>query len=109
MSIAASETCETQAAIAERIGLDRTAMTYLIDGLESHKLVKRIPDTEDRRARHVALTARGRTVLAEMTERVEHIERSVLAGLRLVDNGSNSVDVCPASDTDVIKPSASRV
>jgi hypothetical protein len=60
-----------------------------------------------------------------MTERVEHIERSVLAGLspadagqlrtillqaaRLVDNGSNSVDVCPASDTDVIKPSDSRV
>ena len=125
MSIAASETCETQAAIAERIGLDRTAMTHLIDGLESHKLVRRIPDAEDRRARHVALTARGRTVLAEMTERVEHIERSVLAGLspadagqlrtillqaaRLVDNGSNSVDVCPASDTDVIKPSASRV
>jgi MarR family transcriptional regulator, transcriptional regulator for hemolysin len=81
MSIAASGSCQTQAAIAERLGLDRTAMTHLVDGLEAKKLVKRIPDSADRRARHVALTAKGAAVLAQMTERVAHIENRLLSGL----------------------------
>ena len=51
MSIAAVSACSNQAGIAERLGLDRTVMTYLIDDLEKAGLVERRPDPADRRAR----------------------------------------------------------
>jgi len=81
MTMAASGRCQNQASIAERLGLDRTSLTYLLDGLEAQKLVVRTPDPVDRRARQVGLTDKGTDVLAKLTERVRHIEQSVLSGL----------------------------
>ena len=56
MAVAAGTSCANQARIAERLGLDRTVMTYLIDDLEKAGLVERRPDPADRRARQVLLT-----------------------------------------------------
>ena len=39
--------CIDQARIAERLGLDRTVMTHLIDDLEEAGLVERRPDRAD--------------------------------------------------------------
>jgi DNA-binding MarR family transcriptional regulator len=55
----------SQAAMAQRLGIDRTVMTYLLDDLEAAKLVERQPDPADRRSRRVAATAHGREALAE--------------------------------------------
>ena len=41
----------SQAAMAQRLGIDRTVMTYLLDDLEAAKLVERQPDPADRRSR----------------------------------------------------------
>ena len=81
MSIAAVGACSNQARIAERLGLDRTVMTYLIDDLEKAGLVERRPDPADRRARQVLLTTKGKKSFRQATDRIEQVERAVLAGL----------------------------
>jgi DNA-binding MarR family transcriptional regulator len=81
LSIAASGACPNQAAIAERLGVDRTVMTYLLDELEAKKLVVRNPDPLDRRSRRVTLTPRGATILEKLTERMRQVERRILADL----------------------------
>ncbi|NYH50490.1 DNA-binding MarR family transcriptional regulator [Nocardiopsis arvandica] len=71
----------TQAALAERLLIDRSMMTYLLDDLEKAGLVRRRIDPGDRRVRRVCATEHGREVLAVVRERVEHTEEQVLAGL----------------------------
>jgi DNA-binding MarR family transcriptional regulator len=70
-----------QAAIATRLGIDRTVMTYLVDDLERAGLLERRPDPSDRRARQLLLTARGEQVLAGSAAQLGEIERTVLHGL----------------------------
>ncbi|AEQ52954.1 transcriptional regulator, MarR family [Pelagibacterium halotolerans B2] len=81
MTLVERETCQSQAAIAERIGLDKTILTYLLDGLEKEGLVTRTPDPQDRRIRHINLTAKGQKTLAGLTRTVEGVEKQVLARL----------------------------
>ncbi|CAL9599760.1 hypothetical protein SUDANB121_05427 [Nocardiopsis dassonvillei] len=71
----------TQAALAERLLIDRSGMTYLLDDLESADLVRRRVDEDDRRVRRVCVTEHGREVLADLAARVAHVEERVLAGL----------------------------
>lgn len=114
MSIAAASSCGNQARIAERLGLDRTVMTYLIDDLEKAGLVERRPDPTDRRARQVLLTAKGQKSYRQATNRIEHVERTVLAGLSDEDAGhfrellmrvvaagpvEDSINPCDAADS----------
>jgi DNA-binding MarR family transcriptional regulator len=67
--------------MAQRLGIDRTVMTYLLDDLEAAKLVERQPDPADRRSRRVAATAHGREVLADLDARFARAEQHLLAGL----------------------------
>jgi DNA-binding MarR family transcriptional regulator len=71
----------SQAAMASRLGIDRTVMTYLLDDLEAAALVARHPDPSDRRSRRVAATAHGREVLADTEARFRHAEQHLLSGL----------------------------
>jgi DNA-binding MarR family transcriptional regulator len=71
----------SQAAMAQRLGIDRTVMTYLLDDLEAARLVERQPDPADRRSRRVAATAHGREVLADLDTRFARAEQHLLAGL----------------------------
>ena len=82
MSLVERETCHSQIAIAERVGLDKTTLTYLIDGLEQDGLVK--PQPRSRRtgaAAHINLTAKGQKTLARYTKAVEAVEAQVLSRL----------------------------
>ncbi|WP_161632049.1 MarR family winged helix-turn-helix transcriptional regulator [Nakamurella lactea] len=81
LAISAAGGCESQAQIAERLGLDRTVMTYLVDDLEKADLVVRRPDPVDRRARQILLTANGRKAFDAATRRLQHVEREVLGEL----------------------------
>ena len=81
LSMATGGPCRTQAAMAERIGVDRTVMTHLIDALEAADLVERKPDPNDRRARRIELTPRGRVTYDELAARIDRVERAVLSGL----------------------------
>jgi len=51
LSTAACGEASSQLAMAQRLGVDRTVMTYLLDDLEMAGLVERKPDPADRRAR----------------------------------------------------------
>jgi DNA-binding MarR family transcriptional regulator len=85
MSVANGDACSNQATIAERLGLDRTVMTYLVDDLEKAGLVERRPDPADRRARQVVLTAKGSTTYDASSKHVAEVERAVLAALPEAD------------------------
>jgi len=81
MSAIADARCHSQVALAERLGLDRTTVTYLLDGLEQQDLLKRIPDPNDRRVRHVNLTEKGTAELAQLSSAVDQVEAQVLSRL----------------------------
>jgi DNA-binding MarR family transcriptional regulator len=71
----------TQLAMAQRLGLDRTVMTYLLDDLEKAGLVERKPDPADRRARRVVLTEQGTARLCDVERRLRRVEEHVLGPL----------------------------
>lgn len=72
---------ESQQQAAERLGVDRTTMVGLLDGLESKGLLTRQPDVADRRRNVVVLTAAGRKALKEAKAASDKAERQLLAGL----------------------------
>lgn len=78
--LSAGEPASQQEA-AQRLGIDRTTMVGLIDGLEDKALVARHPDAQDRRRNVVELTAAGRDTLHDATRASEDAERRFLAPL----------------------------
>ncbi|SDT42725.1 MarR family winged helix-turn-helix transcriptional regulator [Jiangella sp. DSM 45060] len=81
LAVAVREEPRTQSALAQRLGIDKTVLTYLLDALTEAGLVERQPDPADRRSRRVVATERGREYLAEADRRVRLTEEHVLAGL----------------------------
>ena len=71
----------SQLALARKLGVDRTVMTYLLDAFEGCGLVERQLDPTDRRARRIVATDKGLDVLAAMDARVAAAEEELLAGL----------------------------
>jgi DNA-binding MarR family transcriptional regulator len=78
---AADAVTEGQAALAARLGIDRTVMTYLLDDLVKADLVERRQDPGDRRTRLVVATDHGRTVLDDLDGRFTRAEQHILGGL----------------------------
>lgn len=66
-----------QIELAERIGVENTALVRVLDGLEKNGMVARHPDPSDGRAKLVHLTATGRA-LAEHAEGVFDLLRADL-------------------------------
>jgi DNA-binding MarR family transcriptional regulator len=54
--------------LAEALGLDRSNITSVVDGLEALSLVTRDADPDDRRVKLLTLTAKGRSTRAELDE-----------------------------------------
>jgi DNA-binding MarR family transcriptional regulator len=79
--VVAHECPPTQGALATRLVIDRSVLTYLLDDLEGAGLVQRVPDPKDRRARRIVATEKGRAVLAEAEEKVAAAEEVVLGAL----------------------------
>ena len=72
---------ESQQHAAGRLGVDRTTMVGLLDGLEGKGLVARQADAGDRRRNVVVLTAAGVRTLATATAASDEAERRLLEGL----------------------------
>jgi DNA-binding MarR family transcriptional regulator len=77
-----------QGALAQRLGVDRTVMTYLIDDLEAAGLVERRPDPLDRRSRHIVATSQGQQLWADTEQRLQQVEDHVLAPLSLPERAT---------------------
>lgn len=61
-------------ALAERAGMSRQAITYLIRELEAKGYLERHPDPSDRRATLVQLTERGEAAIREIRDSVMRLE-----------------------------------
>jgi DNA-binding MarR family transcriptional regulator len=72
---------ESQQQVAGRLGVDRTTMVALIDGLEGKGLVARRPDPADRRRNVIELTAAGRKTLPRATRASDQAEARLLDDL----------------------------
>jgi DNA-binding MarR family transcriptional regulator len=70
-----------QADLAKAIGYDKTRLIDLLDELERDKLIRRLPDPDDRRARTVSLTPRGRKLQARARADIRAMEAELLADL----------------------------
>jgi DNA-binding MarR family transcriptional regulator len=71
----------SQLALANRLGIDRTVMTYLVDDLEQAGLVERKPNPQDRRQRQVIATPKGRGALTTLCKQVAEAEDAILGPL----------------------------
>jgi len=81
LSAAAHELPCTQQALGQRVGVDRSVMTYLVDDLVSAGLVERRPDPVDRRVRRVVLTDAGQERLAALEGDLDAVGDHVLRSL----------------------------
>ncbi|HEY1821656.1 MAG TPA: MarR family winged helix-turn-helix transcriptional regulator [Trebonia sp.] len=88
LSAAARDEPGSQAALAARLGIDRTVMTYLLDDLVQADLVERRQDPADRRTRLVVATDHGRAVLDGLDKRFAQAEQHILGGLSPQDQAS---------------------
>jgi DNA-binding MarR family transcriptional regulator len=88
LSAAARDEPGSQAALATRLGIDRTVMTYLLDDLVKADLVERRQDPGDRRTRLVVATDHGRTVLDDLDRRFTRAEQHILGGLSREDQAA---------------------
>jgi DNA-binding MarR family transcriptional regulator len=70
-----------QQQIGSAMGIDPSTMVSLIDQLERAGLAKRRPHAQDRRARVVLITPKGRRTLKRGRELAAEVEDDVLQGL----------------------------
>ena len=70
-----------QGALAQRLGIDRTVMTYLVDELEAAGLVERRADPKDRRNKQLLATEYGEGLWADLQHRLGKAEDHVLEPL----------------------------
>jgi DNA-binding MarR family transcriptional regulator len=64
----------TVSVLAERARMTKQSMAELVRHLEQHDYVERVPDPDDRRAKLVQTTERGRAVFAIVREFVVELE-----------------------------------
>lgn len=72
---------DTPAQIADNIGVDRSAVTRLLDRLETKNLIERVHDGLDRRSVKIFITDAGQALMEELNWAAEEHQRQFLAQL----------------------------
>jgi DNA-binding MarR family transcriptional regulator len=75
-----------QQELGSAMGIDPSTMVSLIDELESASLAKRRPHPQDRRARQVSITPKGRRLLERARKLALESEEDVLRGLTTAEH-----------------------
>jgi DNA-binding MarR family transcriptional regulator len=104
---------QTQAAVAEMLGLDPSRLVALLDSLEERGLVARERDTQDRRRHVVSITPAGRRQLQRLRVVAKKLEDELLAPLtpqdrvafhELLVQLTNAYDACAPAPSASSKP-----
>ena len=72
---AASEGHLQQGLLATSLGINKNAMVFLIDNLEVRRLIRRVPNPDNRRERFVECTSKGKQIVAETKASYPEIAR----------------------------------
>lgn len=75
----------TQASLAEAIGADKTRIIATLDELQDAGLISRTPDPDDRRARLLEITDKGREVRRSAKDDIRASEERLLAAVPPAD------------------------
>ena len=113
-----TEEASSQLALAHRLGIDKTAMVYVIDALEGGGFVERRADPADRRIRQVIPTDAGRALLTRARRALRDVEDRLMADLSGDDRtalrrllarvalGAGDLESCTTTDGSVEQPLA---
>ena len=72
---AASEGHLQQGVLASTLGINKNAMVFFIDNLEARRLIRRVPNPDNRRERFVECTAKGQQIVAATKANYTEIAR----------------------------------
>ncbi|MDH5748296.1 MAG: MarR family transcriptional regulator [Rhodospirillales bacterium] len=72
----------SQSALARALGIERSTMVAVINGLEDRNLVERHPSATDGRSYALSLSPLGNRLLADTKPRVRRHEKRLTAGLK---------------------------
>lgn len=81
MNVLAHDLAQTPAQVAAHIGVDRSAVTRLVDRLEKKGMVERHHDGLDRRSIKVVLTDAGKRLVRHLDEAAHNHQQSFLKDL----------------------------
>ena len=81
----AEQPVRTQAALAQAINADKSRIIGVLDDLQQRALIRRQPDTADRRVHLLSLTSAGDKLRRSVEAAIRDSEEEVLAGLPPAD------------------------
>lgn len=85
LAVLAEEGAMTQQQLGQRLGIDRTTIVAVVDGLEDKRLVERHRNPQDRRAYLLNLTQTGRRTAQRGQRLVENAQDKLLEALSQAD------------------------
>lgn len=81
MNILSCQMANNPASIAEIMGIDRSAVSRLVDRLEKKGLVFREADEEDRRSVKITITEPGKMMISYMDQAAQNHQHQLLGAL----------------------------
>lgn len=79
--VAKAATPPSQKQLADLLGVEGPTIVAMVDRLVASGLVQRVPSSQDRRVKLIALTAEGQAMYAQVKQRADLFRAELLAGV----------------------------